>query len=67
MKNQLKDLSGGSRREKNTASLGEYAQAFLVYLRRPKTVFDLCDRARLLALLIIVIILLQKVVQLLSD
>ncbi len=67
MKNQLKDLSGGSRRQKNAANIGEYVQAFLVYLRRPKTVFDLRDRVRLLALLIIVIILLQKVVQLLSD
>lgn len=45
----------------------EYVQAFLDYLRRPKTVFDLKDRAKAVLLLTVIIILLQMVVEKLSD
>lgn len=45
----------------------EYLQAFLDYLRRPKTVFDLKDRAKAALLLTIIIIILQMVVEKLSD
>lgn len=67
MKNYLNDHPGDCRRQKKSASIREYVQAFLEFLRRPKTVFDLKDRARFVLLLIAVIILLQKVVELLSD
>ena len=67
MKNYLNDHSGDCRRQKKSASIREYLQAFLDFLRRPKTVFDLKDRLRLALLLLAVIILLQKVVELLSD
>lgn len=45
----------------------EYFVAFLDYLRRPKTVFDLKDRTKALILLITIIIILQKVVEILTD
>lgn len=45
----------------------DYLQAFSDYLRRPKTVFDVKDRTKGILLLIAIIILLQKVVQMLSD
>ena len=45
----------------------EKMQAFLDYLRRPKTVFDVKDHTKGILLLIAIIILLQKVVQMLSD
>ncbi len=41
----------------------EYMQAFLDYLRRPKTVFDLKDRAKAAAIIGLVIIILQMVVE----
>ncbi len=41
----------------------EYFEAFLDYLRRPKTVFDLKDRAKAAALIGLVIIILQIVVE----
>ena len=41
----------------------EYMQAFLDYLRRPKTVFDLKDRAKAAAIIGLVIIILQIVVE----
>ena len=41
----------------------EYMQAFLDYLRRPKTVFDLKDRAKAAAIICLVIIILQMVVE----
>ena len=57
--------------QKNTSphkpTYKEYMQAFLDYLRRPKTVFDVKDRTKGILLLIAIIILLQKVVQMLSD
>lgn len=53
--------------EKNNSShkptYKEYMQAFLDYLRRPKTVFDLKDRAKAAAIIGLVIILLQMVVE----
>mgnify|MGYP003467151441 FL=1 len=41
----------------------EYFEAFLDYLRRPKTVFDLKDRAKAAVLIGLVIIILQMVVE----
>ena len=41
----------------------EYMQAFLDYLRRPKTVFDLKDRAKAAAIIGLVIIIQQMVVE----
>ncbi len=41
----------------------EYLQAFLDYLRRPKTVFDFKDRTKALILLALIIIVLQKLVE----
>ena len=41
----------------------EYFEAFLDYLRRPKTVFDLKDRAKAAALIGLVIIIVQIVVE----
>ena len=41
----------------------EYMQAFLDYLRRPKTVFDLKDRAKAAAIIGLVIIILHMVVE----
>ena len=41
----------------------EYMQAFLDYLRRPKTVFDLKDRAKAAAIIGLVIFILQMVVE----
>ncbi|WP_303167186.1 hypothetical protein [Phascolarctobacterium sp.] len=67
MKNYLNDYPGDNNRHSNKSSVSEYVQAFLDFLRRPKTVFDLKDRLRLALLLIAVIILLQKVVELLCD
>ena len=53
--------------EKNNSShkptYKEYMQAFLDYLRRPKTVFDLKDRAKAAAIIGLVIIILQMVVE----
>ena len=43
-----------------------YMKAFLEYLRRPKTVFDLKDRLLCLLLLMLIIFVLQKVVRLLG-
>lgn len=48
-------------------TIKDYFQAFSDFLRRPKTVFDIKDRAKGLILLIAIIIMLQKVVQMLSD
>lgn len=53
--------------QKNTSphnpTYKEYMQAFLDYLRRPKTVFDLKDRAKAAAIIGLVIIILQMVVE----
>lgn len=54
-------------REQRPPTLSDYMEAFLEFLRRPKTVFDLKDRTKGIILLIAIIILLQKVVQMLSD
>ena len=45
----------------------EYVQAFLDYLGRPKTIFDIKDRFKAALLLVVIIIVLQKVVQMLAD
>ena len=41
----------------------EYFEAFLDYLRRPKTIFDLKDRAKAAVIIGLVIILVQMVVE----
>ncbi len=48
-------------------TIKDYLQAFLDYLRRPKTVFDIKDRTKGLLLMLAIIIVLQKVVQMLAD
>ena len=45
----------------------DYYKAFLAYLRRPKTVFDIKDRTKGIIFFGSLIILLQKVVEILSD
>ncbi len=40
---------------------------FLAYLNKPKTVFDFKDRTKFIILLAIIIILLQKVVEIIAD
>ncbi|WP_302529849.1 hypothetical protein [Phascolarctobacterium succinatutens] len=56
-----------TKREPTPPTFKDYLQAFSDYLRRPKTVFDVKDRTKGILLLIAIIILLQKVVQMLSD
>lgn len=56
-----------TKRELKPPTFKDYLQAFSDYLRRPKTVFDVKDRTKGILLLIAIIILLQKVVQMLSD
>ena len=56
-----------TKREPKLPTFKDYLQAFSDYLRRPKTVFDVKDRTKGILLLIAIIILLQKVVQMLSD
>lgn len=56
-----------TKREPKPPTFKDYLQAFSDYLRRPKTVFDFKDRTKVILLLIAIIILLQKVVQMLSD
>ena len=41
-------------------------EAFLDFLRRPKTVFDIKDRLKAAVLLTVIIILLQEVVRMLA-
>lgn len=55
----------GAKRQKG-AELKDYIEAFLDFLRRPKTVFDIKDRLRAALLLTAAIILLQEVVRMLS-
>lgn len=54
-------------KKRKKPTLNDYVQAFSDFLRRPKTVFDIKDRTKGLILLIAIIIMLQKVVQMLSD
>ncbi|MDO4177719.1 MAG: hypothetical protein Q4D21_00885 [Phascolarctobacterium sp.] len=56
-----------SERQNNQSLLAQYVEAFLDYLRRPKTVFDLKDRTKALIILVFIIILLQKVVEFFLD
>ena len=50
-------------KDKRPTAYSDYVKAFLEYLRRPKTVYDLKDRARCILLLLFIIIALQKVVR----
>lgn len=47
-------------------AISDYAEAFLDFLRRPKTVFEIKDRLKAALLLTAAIILLQEVVRILS-
>ena len=67
-KNYLRDMEPcKDKRQKNKVSLQEYLQALGSFLRKPKTLFDLKDRGCFFILLAMVIILLQKVVEYLSN
>lgn len=67
-KNYLKDMQPEpSNKRRKAASWRDYRQALRDFLRRPKTIFDLKDRSRFVLLLLLVIILLQKVVEYLSN
>ena len=67
-KNYLRDMEPcKDKRQTNKVSLQEYLQALGSFLRKPKTLFDLKDRGRFVILLAMVIILLQKVVEYLSN
>ena len=49
--------------EQNTAQkIKDFLQAFSEFLRRPKTIFDMKDRFRLLVLLITVIAVLEFII-----
>ncbi len=48
-------------------TIHDYLEAFSEFLRRPKTVFDFKDRTKGIILLIAIIIILQKVVQMLGG
>ena len=49
--------------EQNTAQkIKDFLQAFSEFLRRPKTIFDMKDRFRLLVLLIAVIAVLECII-----
>ena len=49
--------------ERSTAQkIKNFLQAFSEFLRRPKTIFDIKDRFRLLLLLIAVIVVLEGVI-----
>ena len=39
--------------------IGDFLQAFSEFLRRPKTIFDIKDRLRLLVLFVVVIAILE--------
>lgn len=51
----------------NKTSIAQFFEAFLEYLRRPKTVFDLKDRTRALIIFGIIIYVLQKVVEIFAN
>lgn len=52
-----------AQKDKRPTTYSDYVKAFLDYLRRPKTVYDLKDRAKCILLLLFIIIALQKVVR----
>ena len=51
----------------NETSVTEYLGALWRYLKTPKTLFDLQDRAKALALFVVLIIVLQYLVDLLFS
>jgi len=52
-----------TQKDTNKTAYSAYMKAFLEYLRRPKTIYDIKDRTRCFLLLLFVIIVLQKVVR----
>ena len=67
-KNYLQDLEPDKvDRQQGRSSWQDYGQALLGFLRKPKTLFDLKDRGRFLIILTLVIILLQMVVEYVSN
>lgn len=65
-KNYLKDIKIENKSSRKV-SFKEYYQAFADYLKKPKTVFDFKDRSKFIILLAVIIILLQKVVEIITD
>lgn len=55
-----------TQKDEQKTAYSAYFKAFLDYLRRPKTVYDIKDRTRCFLLLLFIIIILQKVVRLLG-
>lgn len=53
--------------EQSKPKFTEYVQAFLDYLRRPKTVFDLQDRAKAAVLIGLIIIAVQYLLARYAD
>jgi len=67
-KNYLKDIEPyKDNKAKQKIPFTTYVKAFLAYLNKPKTVFDFKDRIKFIILLAIIIILLQKVVEIIAD
>lgn len=56
-----------SENQERKPQFNDYFKAFLAYLRRPKTVFDIKDRTKGIIFFGSLIILLQKVVEILLD
>lgn len=56
-----------SENQERKPQFNDYFKAFLAYLRRPKTVFDIKDRTKGIIFFGSLIILLHKVVEILSD
>lgn len=57
------DMKQNEKETLHKTSYSEYVEAFVAYLKRPKTIFDLKDRAKAAALMGLIIILLQMVVE----
>ena len=49
---------------RQTTKWTEYVEAFLDYLRRPKTVFDFKDRLKALCIFIVIVLFLEILTQL---
>ena len=67
-KNYLQDLEPAKpQQHRDKVSYREYLEALGDFLREPKTIFDFKDRSRFVILLAVLIILLQKVVEYVSN
>ncbi|MGM9570123.1 MAG: hypothetical protein ACI3XC_08580 [Phascolarctobacterium sp.] len=67
-KNYLREMEPSQdKKHRGKASCQDYWQALKAFLRKPKTLFDLKDRSILVIVMLAVIILLQKVVEYVSN